>query len=95
MQLKFTTFKDRVDLVEASPKNFINDLGALKNYIDGFTVCYFVNVKGVKGVHNAPFDTYKDAHIHCEQLVESGYPEKEIYISVMKQDFATADDIDC
>ena len=94
MQLKFITFKDRADLVEGDRSNFINDLQTLKNYIADQDVRYFVNIKGVHGERNAPFNTYKDAHVMCEKLLVDGYKRDELFISVSKQQYATSDDID-
>lgn len=95
MQLKFITFKDRSDLVEGDKSNFINDLPALKSYIADQDVRFFVNIKGVHGCREKPFQTYKDAHIMCEKLLTDGYGRDELFISISKQQTVTADDIDC
>lgn len=95
MRLKFTTFKDRGDLLEGAKENFLNTLEELKQYVANGEFAFFVNVKGVHGETNAPFTTYKAAHQYAERLIdEAGYNAKNVYISCVTQQYATADDID-
>lgn len=95
MRLKFITFKDRGDLLEGAKENFLNTLEELKTYVANGEFAFFVNVKNVHGENNAPFATYKAAHQYAERLVdEAGYNAKNVYISCVTQQYATADDID-
>jgi len=94
MRLRFTTFKDRGDLLEGARENFLNTLEELKTYVANGEFAFFVNVKNVHGETNAPFRTYREAHEQAEKLATQGYNPREIYISCVSQQYATADDID-
>ena len=95
MKLGFVTFKDREDLLEGSKENFINTLAELKEYINSGEFAFFVNVRGEHGNRNAPFNSYKEAYTFAESIKAKGMLSKDIFISCVRQEIATADDIDC
>ena len=95
MKLAFVTFKDREDLLEGSRENFLNTVEEVKTYISEGEFAFFVNIKGVHGKRNAPFNSYKEAYKYAEGIKAGGTPAKDIFISCVRQETATADDIDC
>lgn len=95
MKLGFVTFKDREDLLEGSRENFINTLDELREYISTGEFAFFVNIRGEHGNKNAPYPTYKQAYQYAEGVVAGGTPASNVFISCVRQEIATADDIDC
>ena len=95
MRVRFTTFKDRGDLLEGSRENFLNTVEEVKEYVSKGDFVFFVNIRGVSGEHSAPHQTFRQAYAKAEDIAAGGTPVQDIYISCVSQQVATSDDIDC
>ena len=84
MNLKYTTFYN---------DNFVNTVADAQSiYSEGNKIA-FVNVKGIKGLADNAFSTYKQAQAFADQLAQQ-YPSKNIFINILNTEVAESDDID-
>lgn len=84
MNLKYTTF---------FAESFVNTIDEAKAILSDGNKILFVNVKGVKGIQNNTFNTYKQAQIKADELAQQ-YGSKNVFINIITTEVAEADEID-